>query len=190
MNPQRDPSHQAVRSFLRLVGPLMILAGLILTIIGFSSFFSNFNSFPSGSGPHFTEPGGMASRFWCAFVGIPLLAAGIGLTKFAFLGAAARYVSNEVSPVAKDTASYLLKGTKGAVREVAAAVADGIRAGSAGEPGAAGLRCPRCGGANGDDASFCKACGATLVKAKACLQCGRSNDGDARFCNGCGAPIS
>ena len=175
-----DPEHVALRSFLRVLGPALALVGLIFMIVGIGSFFSSFGSFK-----------GPPDKFWCVFVGMPLLAVGIGITKFAYLGAAARYVSNEVTPVVTDAASYVARGTKGAVREVAAAVADGIRAGAAGGAGVTGaLRCPRCGAGNDPDASFCKGCGGAMARTRACASCGEPADGDARFCDRCGSPLA
>ena len=40
-----SPQHQAVRSFLRIAGPVTALVGLIFLIVGMVSFFSSFGSF-------------------------------------------------------------------------------------------------------------------------------------------------
>ena len=66
------PQHREARSVLRVIGPVIALAGLVLTIIGIGSFFSSFGSF-----------GGSPRYFWCAFLGLPLLAVGSGITKLA-----------------------------------------------------------------------------------------------------------
>jgi hypothetical protein len=173
-------------------------AGLIFTIVGFGSFFSSFGSF------------GPPRYFWCAFVGLPLLGVGLGICKFAYLGAVSRYVAGEVAPVGKDVVNYLAQGTKGAVRDLAAAVSEGLASGvpsgdvpHAGVPsgniGHAGVpsgnigglvRCQKCDVDNEGSANFCKACGAPLAKLRACESCGERNDPDARFCDNCGKPMA
>jgi hypothetical protein len=170
-----DPGHQGTRNVLRVVGPLVAGAGLILTIIGVGSFFSSFGTF---------EP---PRYFWCAFVGLPLLGVGLGICKFAYLGSITRYMANEVAPVGKDTFNYMARGTKDAVRDVAGAIGEGFRAGQSGE--VAVRRCTQCNADNDPAANFCKACGAALPKSMPCPACGEINDPDARFCHHCGKAV-
>lgn len=170
MSDTTDPMHTGIRGALRIIGPAMALAGLIFTIVGFGSFFSAFGSFET---PRY---------FWCAFVGLPLLAIGFGITRFAYLGAVTRYMANEVAPVGKDVVNYIAEGTKGAVRDMAAAVGEGFHAGAP----ARLLRCHKCHADNELPANFCKACGAPLGKTKSCPGCREMNDPDARFCDRCG----
>ena len=187
MSQELDSSHGETRGVLRVLGPAVAVVGLILTIVGFASFFSAFGS------------GGPPSQFWCAFVGLPLLGVGLGICKFAFLGAVSRYVAGEVAPVGKDVVNYMAQGTKGAVRDLAAAVGEGLRGGSPpGEVRHAGVlsgevrmvRCHKCNVDNEAPANFCKACGASLEKTRPCEGCGELNDPDARFCDNCGKPIA
>lgn len=114
MNNLQSPKHTAVRSFLRVAGPILALIGLGFIGLGTISFFSAFGSF---------EP---PKLFWCAFVGIPLLFSGIVLCKFGYFGAVARYMAAEIAPVGKDTVNYMAEGTKDAVKTVARAVAEGV----------------------------------------------------------------
>jgi len=172
MNDQMDPGHESRRQVLRIIGPIVAGIGLIFTIVGFGSFFASFGTMEP---PHY---------FWCDFVGLPLLGIGIGICKFAFLGAFTRYVANEAAPVGKDVVNYMAAGTKDAVRDVAQAVGEGFRAGSVAETRTT-LHCPKCRAANDTEASYCKACGAAL-KARPCENCGHVNAMDARFCNSCG----
>jgi len=80
-------------------------------------------------------------------------------------------------------------GTKDAVRDVAAAVGEGL-----GTRGAAKevriLRCHKCNADNEADARFCKSCGAPLAKTKPCPACSELNDPDARFCDHCGNALA
>src|SRR5262249_10134630 len=119
MSTHIDPGHEDRRRPLRILGPVVAGIGLVFTIIGIASFFSSFGTHES---PRY---------FWCLFVGLPLLAIGVMISMFAFLGAVTRYTANEVAPVGKDVVNYMAAGTKDAVRDVAAAVGEGFRAGKA-----------------------------------------------------------
>jgi hypothetical protein len=177
MSQQIDPQHTQTRDILRMVGPAVIIVGLIITAIGIVSFFSSFGSFEP---PHY---------FWCAFVGLPLVALGGGICRFAFMGAVSRYMANEVAPVGKDVVNYMAQGTKGAVRDVAAAVGDGLRAGAPSRDVRV-VRCHKCNADNEAPANFCKGCGAPLAKTKPCVSCGELNDPDSRFCDHCGKAVA
>jgi hypothetical protein len=176
MSREMDPRHSQTRDTLRVVGPAVVILGLIFTAIGIGSFFSAFGTFQP---PRY---------FWCAFVGFPLLAVGIAICRFAFLGAVTRYMADEVAPVGKDVVNYMAEGTKDAVRDVAAAVGEGLREGSATHEVRI-VRCHKCNTDNEASANFCKACGAALAKTKPCPSCGELNDPDARFCDHCGQPV-
>ena len=172
-----DPHHNSARAVFRFLGPGIALVGLVFTIVGLGSFFSSLGTF---------EP---PRYFWCAIVGLPLIGLGMAISKFAFLGAITRYMGNEIAPVGKDMANYMAAGTKGAVRDVASAVAEGLRAGaSAGSDPAA--RCSACDANNEASAKYCKACGAPLATTKPCPSCGEANDPDARFCDNCGKAVA
>ena len=173
--------HKQTRDALRVVGPLVLGAGVVFTAIGFISFFSAFGSF---SGP--------PRYFWCAFVGMPLMAVGAGISKFAFMGAVTRYVANEVTPVGTDVFNTIVGDTKGSIRDLAAAVGSGLRDGTEapGSDAPRGVSCPSCQTVNDPDARFCKGCGASLATSRRCSSCGDEADADARFCDSCGEPLS
>ena len=175
---QINPGHTGIRGVLRIVGPGLVIVGLIFTAVGIGSFFSSFGSF-----------GGMPRNFWCAFVGLPMIGVGIAISKFAFLGAIGRYMAGEVAPVAKDTFNYMADGTKDGVRNIAGAIGEGLRAGGAQGGSATVVRCHKCNAENDADAKFCDNCAAPLMKTKACPSCGEMNDPDARFCDNCGREI-
>lgn len=169
-----DPNHQGKHAALRLVGLLVLAVGLVFMIVGISNFFSAFG----GSGP--------PRLFWCAFVGMPLVAIGTALTKAGFAGAVARYQAGEYAPVAKDTFNYVADGTQGGVRTIASAIGEGLR----GEAGEDTLPCPACGAFNEQGSKFCDQCGGAFPVELRCPGCGEINDPDARFCDRCGEPIS
>ena len=172
------PRHTEVRSVLRVVGPALLLVGLILTVIGMASFFSSFGT------------GGMPRYFWCAFIGLPLMGLGGGICKFAFLGSIGRYVAGEAAPVVKDTLNYVAEGTAPGIEKVARAVAEGISGKASGGGSKTVILCHKCNEKNDADARFCKRCGAALAKTKKCPACGELNDPDARFCDECGHAFS
>jgi hypothetical protein len=174
MTRELDPQHKQKRETLRMVGPLVLGAGIIFTLIGLGSFFSSFGTFE------------FPRYFWCAFIGLPLIGVGISICRFAFLGAVSRYVADEVAPVGKDVVNYMADGTKDAIRDVASAVGEGLRGGASANPQRV-VRCHKCNADNQVSANFCQGCGASLAKTKPCAACGESNDPDAKFCDNCGA---
>jgi hypothetical protein len=144
----QQPEQNGIRSFLRRIGPLVFIVGLICTLGGMVSFFASFGSF---------EP---PRYFWLCFVGMPLMFVGGVFCQFGFMGAVARYVAGETAPVAADTINYMADETKDAVETVAKSAAKGIVEGIATEKsGADTLYCPHCGFAIKADYQFCPKCG-------------------------------
>jgi ribosomal protein L40E len=115
------------------------------------------------------------------------LAVGIGITKFAFLGAAARYVAGETAPVGKDVTNYMVAGTRDSIRDVATAVGEGFAAAGR-QVTERQLICRKCGVENEAGANFCHGCGSPFGEKKRCAKCGDLNEADARFCDKCGTP--
>ena len=158
----KKEKHERTKRILKIVGPIVAAAGLILAVVGFVSFFSSFGG------------DGMPSLFWCAFVGMPVFVIGLGLTFTAFRREIATYHKNESAPVINEFAEDI----KPAVQSVASAVR---------ETAAQDAICPNCGEKNDADAKFCKNCGAALRKV--CPDCGEQNDADAKFCKSCGKSL-
>ena len=156
----KKEKHERTKRILKIVGPIVAAAGLILAVVGFVSFFSSFGG------------DGMPSLFWCAFVGMPVFVIGLGITFTAFRREIATYHKNESAPVINEFAEDI----KPAVQSVASAVRETAAAQDA--------ICPDCGEKNDADAKFCKNCGAALRKV--CPDCGEQNDADAKFCKSCG----
>jgi hypothetical protein len=113
-NPLQSPHHSTVRTFLRVGGPIVALAGLIFMIVGIGNFFAAF-------GGH--EP---PRYFWCVFAGMPLLALGLTMCKFGYVGAFFRYLAGETAPVAKDTFNYVADGAQPGLRAVGKSIAEGV----------------------------------------------------------------
>lgn len=174
MSPSMDPNHSGARNVLRVIGPTIALVGLGFMIVGFLDLVNTMRT---------SEP---PYKFWCFFVGMPLLFVGFVLSKFAFLGAVSRYTANEVAPVGKDVVNYMARGTKDAIRDVAGAIGTGLREGTT---GAATTGCPACHTQNNPSARFCTGCGAALAVAQGCPGCGTTNASDSRFCENCGRQL-
>ncbi len=62
---------------------------------------------------------GFPTKFWCAFVGMPLLAGGLWCLKISYLGAIGRYVAGETTPVATESAKYIAEELRPTVRRFA-----------------------------------------------------------------------
>lgn len=147
LNPLGGQNHNSTRTALRLLGPLLALAGITLIIIGTASLFMSAGTFEE---PHF---------FWCAFVGMPILFVGAVLSGFGYMGVVARYQAAEMTSITRDTFNTLAQGTRQGMRDVAAAVRIGLD--PAGTPSGA-VACSRCRERNVADARFCRRCGAKL----------------------------
>ncbi len=113
-NRLKSPRHEAIRTVLRTGGPLVVLIGALFLLIGMVSFFAAFGSFET------------PRLFWCAFVGIPLLAVGGRMCQFGYMGDVARYLAAEAAPVAKDAVNYLGEETQPGVKAVAKAITEGV----------------------------------------------------------------
>ena len=168
--------HRAIRGTLRTIGPLVLIGGVVLLVIGIGDFFMSFGSF---------EP----KYFWCAFLGMPMIAIGGGMTQYGYMGKITRYVSREIAPAGKDTFNYLADGTKPGVKNIAQALGEGLSAGMRGTATPGTVACPVCDHLNDADARFCDQCGHALVTTKLCRSCGKENDADARFCDQCGESL-
>ena len=149
--PPQLRDQAAVRSGLRVGGAVVLGIGLIFALIGLADFFGSMGSFS------------MPTKFWMAFIGLPMIGVGVAMMRAGFLGSTTRYVAGEVAPTLKDALSYVGIGDKQAT-------------------------CAKCGGSNREDAKFCDHCGAAL--SATCPDCGHVNATDATFCDECGKPLN
>jgi len=113
-NQLRSPQHETIRTLLRVGGPLMAATGLLFLLVGMVSFFSAFGSF------------GPPRFFWCGFVGIALLAVGVWMCQFGYMGDVVRYIAAETAPAAKDVVNYMGEETQPGVKSVAKAITEGV----------------------------------------------------------------
>ena len=87
--------HNSIKKKLKIVGFICLIAGAVFTAIGLIDFFASIG----GSD--------MPTKFWCAFVGLPLLGIGFAITSFAFRREISRYVKNESVPVINEAGKEL-----------------------------------------------------------------------------------
>jgi ribosomal protein L40E len=173
--------HETIRRKLRVIGPVVIFAGILL-IVGGCAEQSAAQKRHDAQAEEWMQGRrkmhDIASPFGAApfLIGGGMLALFIGLaiTAFSFQGALLRYSVREMAP-----------GVKEGLQEVAPALA-----GMLGHPAAAGgLRCTNCSVENPGDAKFCKGCGSLLRQSVDCHSCGQRNEPDAKFCTKCGGQL-
>jgi uncharacterized membrane protein len=185
--------HKAMRMVFRVVGPLVLIVGIICTVVGFMDVFKP-RELPSFSEMRARLDGQPVERdeptlFWLIFVGFPLIFVGGVISALGYAGKMARYAAGEVAPVGKDALNYMAHGIKGAVGELAGAIGAGLR-GEAASDSPSVVHCPECDVDNDADAKFCKACGAKINAAITCPACSEANDPDAKFCDNCGQSLT
>lgn len=154
-------NHKKVKTIFKIIGPIVIVAGLVFAIIGFADFIS--------SASNFEQP----TKFWCLFIGLPAMAFGGMFTLAGFRKEIMRYNMHETTPVFNEAGKQIQPGIS--------AISNAVKNSDA-------PICPVCGSLNDKDSAFCKKCGAAL--SKTCPHCGASLDADANFCDKCGKKLS
>ena len=107
MQPPYENQNTGIRSALRVLGFIILPVGAIFAGIGLIDFFSAFGSF---------HP---PTKFWCAFVGLPLIGLGITCLKAGYLRTIGGYVAGETAPVAADTLKYVSEELRPTIRDLA-----------------------------------------------------------------------
>jgi len=106
MKYNEDPGHERTRNFLRITGVICCATGGIFMVIGAIDFFSAF-------GTPFKQP----TLFWCWMVGLPLAGIGGMCVRAGFLGAASKYVADEVTPTVARSTRYVAREVGAALQE-------------------------------------------------------------------------
>ena len=125
--------HKKNKLILRIVSILVLVAGLTLSIIG----FSHFGDFES-------------DLFMLTMLGLPCVALGIFLLLVSFGQSISRFVKNEHTPIINEYS----KDVSPAIRNYAMAVKEGLGDND-------GVICS-CGNHNDKNNKFCSACGKAL----------------------------
>ena len=128
-----------LRTFFRIVGPILAVVGAVISIYGFYSFMT--------FGDDLDFEGVPAKEMALFMGGFIVFAIGMGMTRAGYGSIAARYASGELSPVLKDSLQHV-----GLTRPE-----------SPEQSGATGPYCRQCGvRALTADSRFCSGCGAEL----------------------------
>ncbi len=168
-----DNKHKSKRTVLRIIGPILLVSGILLVVKGTSGMF----------GDPFTQSNfGGPSHFGLNFIGMPLIFVGGVMSSAGYMGAVARYQADEITPVAKDVVNYMADGTKDSVRTISKAIHEGMTDDD-------DVACQSCQTMNDSDSKFCKSCGDLVSSTQYCGSCGEKNDMDSKFCKSCGQKI-
>ncbi|MFW5838759.1 MAG: zinc ribbon domain-containing protein [Bacillota bacterium] len=173
-------NHKQTRKILRVLGPVVLIIGILLIISGVSSLFAMGSQSQSSYFVGEPEP---RNNFSLPFIGIPLLFVGSVMSMYGYMGKVARYQASELAPVGKDVANYMMDNTKDSVRGFAGAIGEGLNQSS--QTSSVQSRCSVCGNGLDEDSQFCDQCGTQTVKV--CTKCGTDNESDAKFCDACGS---
>ena len=164
MNRYNLNENSKARKVFRVLGPILLGVGVLLTIAGFFSLFS-----------------GALETFFLGFIGLPVVFVGLSFTSLGYMGAMARYSASQTAPVAKDVTNYMIDHTTDSVAHMAGAVVKEVKGDT--QP----VVCRHCGEVAHAGALFCDNCGKPL--ATLCPKCHAENDQNARFCQKCGEPL-
>lgn len=107
MQGSYENQNSGFRNILRVIGFMILPIGVIFAAIGLIDFFAAF-------GGH-----GFPTKFWCVFVGFPLVGLGVACLKAGFLRAIGGYVASETAPVAVDTLKYVSHELRPTMRNIA-----------------------------------------------------------------------
>ena len=154
-----NKKHERTKFILKIIGPIVIAAGLACTATGFADMVIS------------TDEGDAPQLFWLMIIGLPTLGIGGMITLTAFRRELTTYIKNETVPVINEAGSEITPAVS--------AVATAARAGGKNV-------CPHCGKQNADGAKFCRHCGKPLYVT--CPACGRNVRAGA-FCDKCGAKL-
>jgi ribosomal protein L40E len=168
-----NSQHESIRSTLKIIGPIFILAGVLLIVFGIQDVrrsserqTEQSREFMAGQRDIHDIDHGPPAGFFMIGGGMFAIVIGVGLLGFAFQKALLRYQMHEYAPVVKE-----------AIREVAPGLVGG-----------AAQACPHCQTQNPAAAKFCKQCGSALAQS-GCSSCGAANEPEAKFCIGCGKQL-
>lgn len=156
-------NHESTKKKLKIIGIILLAAGLTLSVIGFVNLIADFGS---------SMP---PKLFFLPFIGIPLIGIGASVLLFAFRREILNYNKNESVPVINDAS----KDLSPTIETVANAFNEAKKSET--------VKCPVCKSNNPLGSKFCGNCGASLTAV--CPFCGKENPADGKFCNHCGKKL-
>ena len=106
MQPPYEPTNSIIRTIFRVAALILLPLGVIFSAVGILDFFSAFSGH------------GFPTRFWCVFVGFPMLGLGTFCFKAGFLRTISGYIAGEAAPVAKDTIEYIAQEMRPTIRAI------------------------------------------------------------------------
>ena len=160
---QPQDGYSKARSGMRSFGPILIVVGGILLLIGLGDFILTGIQMMTAEPFSDDRPGLPVLFLVCGFPGALLLGIGMKLTTFGYMREVSQYAAKETAPAVTTTTT--------AVR---AAWSDDD------------VPCPECSAPNEPGSKFCSSCGVSIAGTP-CASCGTALDRDDRFCAECGA---
>lgn len=143
-------THKKGRNWLIIIGLIMIIIGIPLAIIGFSSFIELQANFFSLS---FEESSALSAQAFANMVpGMFLIVIGIGLLRFGYIGKVSKYIADETGPAISSVTKSITSGIKeGGGIDLTVHSDTNIR-----------IKCRNCGTLNDEEATYCDKCGSQL----------------------------
>ena len=170
--------HSKAKKVFRVLGLISLSAGIIITIIFFINFFSDFYNPGSFMVPKLSFLG---------FIGIPLIAFGLICLSIGFMKEINQFTASQTVPVAKDVVNYMIDGTRDEFEKTISYGVKKYKEYKENELIERNNKCAKCGTINPEDAKFCSNCGSEITLK--CPKCGLVNDDHSNYCNECGTKL-
>ena len=138
------------RNSLKIIGSILIIIGIPLAIIGFSSIIilqANFFSLSLEESSALS-----AQAFGCLVPGMFLTVIGLGVLRVGYVGKMSKYIADETGPAISSVTKSITSGIKeGGGIDITGHSDTVIR-----------IKCRNCGTLNDEEATYCDNCGSQL----------------------------
>lgn len=158
-NNSNNNKHEKTKKILKIVGPIVLVFGLVGFVTGIVLIFSSEENF--------------VPFIWLPSVSVFLIFIGFSLSAFAYRREVARYLKNDSIPIINEASEEL----KPSFKNIASAFNDGKNDTKC---------CPKCGQKVDDESKFCTNCGTPLTII--CPNCHTEVE-PGKFCSNCGKPL-
>lgn len=143
-------THEKGRKWSKIIGAIMIIIGIPLAIIGFSSMIVLQANFFSLS---FEELDTLSAQiFGCLVPGMFLTVIGLGTLRVGYVGKMSKYIADETGPAISSVTKSITSGIKEAGGIDLTGHSDTIIR----------IKCRNCGTLNDEEATYCDNCGSQL----------------------------